>query len=242
MGEESRLHSGHRQRMRDKLSVYGSKVMQNYELLEMLLFYAVQYKNTNPLAKRLMQRFGSLDKIFSVSREQLCEVEGVGEKIADYLKRVGEFFVSDFSSNEKEKLFDKYDLVGEFLIEKFSEKKDYQTALLLFDNKMRLLEYSDIYSEDYSSAKVRVSELIDRAVMKHAAVVITAHNHPFGPTFPTQGDMATHNAVNMAFEKVGIVYLEHYIVCGSKYMGLNKQFSLSLGQFSAFGRFFEGGD
>ena len=60
MTEESLIHKGHRQRMRDKLLTYGSKVMQSYELLEMLLFYVIPYKNTNPTAKRLILKFGSL--------------------------------------------------------------------------------------------------------------------------------------------------------------------------------------
>lgn len=242
MGEESLLHSGHRARMRERLFTYGGKAMQNYELLEMLLFYPVQYKNTNPIAKRLMQRFGSLDAIFAASTDELCEVEGVGAKIAEYIKEVGELFLCKPSSVRLEIALDRYDRVGRFLTEKYSSVKEYRTSLLLFDNKMNLIEYVDMYSDDYSSARVRSAELIDRAVMKRATVAITAHNHPHGPAFPTTGDMATHSAVSDAFKNVGIMHLEHYVVCGNKYMGLNKQFSLSLGQFNSYSAFFEGGD
>ncbi|MBR5139775.1 MAG: RadC family protein, partial [Clostridia bacterium] len=201
--------------MRERLFTYGSKSMQSYELLEMLLFYPVQYKNTNPIAKRLMQRFGSLDAILMASTDQLCEVEGVGIKTAEYIKAVGELFLCEPIAEEERMILDKYDLVGRFLIEKFSSVKEYRTSLLLFDNKMALIECVDIYSGDYSSASVRSSELIDRAVMKHATVAITAHSHPHGPAFPTTGDMATHSAVSDAFKNVGIVHLEHYVVCGS---------------------------
>ena len=62
MTEESSLHTGHRQRMREKLLSYGSDVMQSHELLEMLLYYVIPYKNTNPIAKRLILEFGNFIK------------------------------------------------------------------------------------------------------------------------------------------------------------------------------------
>ena len=241
MSEESLLHSGHRQRMREKLFTYGSKVMHSYELLEMLLFYAVQYKNTNPIAKRLMQRFGSLDGVFSASREQLCEIEGVGEKTADFLISVGEFFKSDSTREEAAPLpaLNTYPLVGEYLVDKLSALKEYRVLMLLFDSDMTLLGCDVMYSDDYSFAAVRASHLVETALKKRASIVITAHNHPFGPLFPTPGDMATNSAVEEAFKKVGIMHIEHYVICGSEYTGIKYRFSISLGQFSPYRSFFD---
>ena len=241
MDEEASLHRGHRQRMRDKFFTHGSQVMHSHELLEMLLFYTVQYKNTNDIAKRLLERFGSLEGVFSASREELSAVEGVGLKIADYLVRVGEFFHGSSPSHHAQIKLDSYTLAGEFLVGKLLGERSYKTVFLLLDNKMCLLEYVEMYSDDYASARVRASEMVDLAVGRHASVVITAHNHPFGPAFPTTGDMATQSAVNDAFKAVGIMHLEHYIVCGSKYMGLNKHYSLALAQFVAYSEFFGGG-
>ena len=55
--KKENLHAGHRERMREKFRTYGRAVMHSHELLEMLLFHVVTYKNTNPIAKRLMLRF-----------------------------------------------------------------------------------------------------------------------------------------------------------------------------------------
>ena len=102
--------------------------------------------------------------------------------------------------------------------------------MLLFDSRMHLLDYSEIYELDYSSGAVRPEAFINFAIKKRAAVAITAHNHPFGPLFPTVGDMATNSAVTSALSLAGITHLEHYIICGKKYFGISKQISLSLVQ------------
>lgn len=237
MTEESLIHKGHRQRMRDRLLSYGSRVMQSYELLEMLLFYVIPYKNTNPVAKRLMLTFGDLDGVFSASTEELCAVEGVGEGIAQFLKRVGAL-ISDTDTEEVKNPIDDYSEMGELLVEKLSKEKQPKTAMLAFDNRMRLIDYSVIYDFDYSSGAVKPEAFIDFAIKKRAAVVVTAHNHPYGPLFPTVGDMATNSAITAALGLAGITHLEHYIVSGNQYLGISKQFSLSLVQSPELERFY----
>lgn len=238
MTEESLIHKGHRQRMRDKLLSYGSRVMQSYELLEMLLFYVVPYKNTNTTAKMLMHTFGSLDGVFSATREQLCEVEGVGEGIADFLKKVGKLIIND-DCGVAEKPLDDYANIGDFLLERLSHEKDSKCVMLLFDNRMRLIDCSVIYELDYSSGAVRPQAFIDFAIKKRACVAITAHNHPYGPLFPTVGDMATNSLITSALNLAGITHIEHYIISGRKYFGISKQLSLSLVQSPELDRFYK---
>ena len=71
---DSEIHSGHRGRMREKLLLHGARIFDTYELLEMLLYHSIPYKDTNPVAKRLLHRFGGLDGVFTASHEELCEV------------------------------------------------------------------------------------------------------------------------------------------------------------------------
>lgn len=238
MTEDSLIHKGHRQRMRDKLISYGSEVMQTHELLEMLLFYVIPYKNTNPTAKRLLLKFGTLEKIFRASKAELCEVEGVGEGIADFLKKVGEL-IEEKDKPTESVTFDDYSYVGEFLVEKLSKEKNAKTAVALLDNNMRLLEFSVISDNDYSSAAVKPQDFVNIAVKLRAAVVITAHTHPHGPLFPTSGDMATNVSVSSALALSGITHLEHYIVSGSKYIGISNRLSISFLQSPELERFYK---
>ena len=93
------LHSGHRQRMREKFLDYGRDIFHSHELLEMFLFHAVPSKNTNPIAKNLLSRFTTLEGVFSAARDELLSVEGVGPKIADMILSVGKIDV--FAENEE---------------------------------------------------------------------------------------------------------------------------------------------
>ncbi len=238
MNEASLIHKGHRQRMRDKLLDHGGRVMQNYELLEMLLFYIIPCKNTNPIAKRLILKFGSLDGVFAAKREELCSVEGVGTAVADFLLRVSDL-ICEKKSEANGESFDDYEKVGRFLAEKLSGERGYKSVMLVFDNRMNLLAYKVIYELEYSSGAVIPESFIDFAVKTRAAVAITAHNHPYGPLFPTIGDMATNNAVSAAFRMAGINHVEHYIISGNRFMGISNQFNLNLVQSPELDRFYK---
>ena len=87
--DDSRIHEGHRSRMRAKLLTHGQRIFDTYELLEMLLYHMIPYKDTNPLSKRLLAAFGSLEGVLSASREELAACLGIGERTADFLTAVG---------------------------------------------------------------------------------------------------------------------------------------------------------
>ena len=237
MTEDSRLHTGHRQRMREKLLGFGSEVMESHELLEMLLFYVIPYKNTNPIAKRLILEFGSLEKVFAATKEELCRVNGVGEGVAEFLKTVADF-ISEKDKTADSLIFDDYSFVGDFLVGKLSGEKSAKTALLLLDNKMRLIDFSVVCESDYSSAAVKPQAFVDAAIRMRAAVAITAHTHPYGPLFPTAGDMATNISIGSALSLAGITHLEHYVISGRKYMGISNKFSVSFVQSPELERFY----
>ena len=238
MTDESLIHKGHRQRMRERLMTHGSRVMQSYELLEMLLFYVIPYKNTNPIAKKLLNRFGSLDGVLSASSRELCEVEGVGEAVADFIVNIASL-IDDKVPDPDRAALDNYRAVGEFLVERLSSLTESRCVMLIFDNKMNLIDYSVIYEQDYSSGGVKPEAFINKAIKMRSSVVITAHNHPYGPLFPTVGDMATNSAITSAFSLAGITHVEHYVVCGDKYMGISQKFALTLGQPVILERFYK---
>lgn len=227
MTESSLIHLGHRGRMREKFLMHGSRVMQTYELLEMLLYHVVPYKDTNLIAKRLIKRFGDINGVLSASREQLMEIEGVGCGIADFLIKTAELINVGLSASGT-RVFDDYATVGEFLVNKLSSFDTPRTAVMVFDNRMMLMGYDVICEHDYSSGAVKAEPFIDFALRHHAAVAITAHNHPHGPLFPTAGDMETNKMLADAFALAGVSMPEHYVVSGERYMGISRQLSVSI--------------
>ena len=81
-------HVGHRQRLRDRFRKGGPEALPDYELIEMILFRALPQGDTKPLAKALLQRFGSFPDVINASEPRLREVQGVGERVVDELKLI----------------------------------------------------------------------------------------------------------------------------------------------------------
>ena len=73
------VHEGHRSRKKEQFRAHGLDAFADHEVLELLLYYAVPRQDTNPIAHRLMEKFGSLDAVFAADRAALEEVEGIGE-------------------------------------------------------------------------------------------------------------------------------------------------------------------
>ena len=85
---ERNPHQGHRRRMLDKFGRFGVDAFADHELLEVLLYYTIRQGDTNPIAHALMQHFGSLHAVLEATADQLCEVEGVGSRTAEYLSLI----------------------------------------------------------------------------------------------------------------------------------------------------------
>ncbi len=219
--EDSRIHEGHRQRMRSKLLTHGQRIFDTYELLEMLLYHVIPYKDTNPIAKRLLAAFGGLDGVLSAQRDELTAISGVGERTADFLLSVGELsdiLGAEFMPRDVDDLSD-YKKAGEYLVNYFKNKAEQEIVGLLLDNNMRLIEVKKISSLEYSSGGVRPKAFIDAALSARASVMITAHNHLYGPSCPTQGDRATNEIITESLSLAGILHAEHYVICGDSYCG-----------------------
>ncbi len=223
---EKNIHDGHRSRMRAKLAAHGQSIFDTYELLEMLLYSVVPMKDTNPIAKQLLHTFGSLDGVFCAEREELLRVPGVGERVAELLLAVGKLEQVLLLEEESEGLiYTDFDKAGRAFVKHFSERDGSAVAIMLLDNNMRLLSLETVYECDYDNGDIRPKRFIDLALKKRASVVITAHTHPYGPLYPTQGDRATNGVLQTAFSAVGITMLEHFIVTGRRYIGTMSSFA-----------------
>ena len=239
--KKENLHAGHRERMREKFRTYGRAVMNSHELIEMLLFHVVSYKNTNPIARRLMLRFSTLDGIFSASREQLMEVEGVGPKIADFLISVGKVGIGDSTEviSKPRVRFERYEKAGDYFAEYFRDSRKYEVVLMLLNAKMEFLDCISMLSADYDSAAIKAEPFITEAIRANASVALIAHHHPYGPLFPTPGDRATNDMISDAFARTGVSLVEHYVVSGGKYVGMMHHLAAAFSQPLPF-RYFHG--
>lgn len=215
--------------MRSKLMSHGARIFDTYELLEMLLYYVIPYKDTNPIAKRLLYTFGTLDGVFRADREELMQIDGVGDRCADFIKDVGMIMYENdaLELSVAAPVMDDYNEAGRFIAEHFSSV-DSTVCILLLDNGMRLIDVRDVKGHSFSSGGLKARFFIDAALSVGATVAIIAHHNVNGPLYPTESDMATDKMLRAELSRVGVAVAEHYVICGNKYIGVKTDLALSV--------------
>ena len=216
---DTSLYKGHRERMREKLARSGARFFETYELLEMLLYHAIPRKNTHPTAKLLLNRFSSLDGVFSAGCDELIKTDGVGRGCAEFIHSVGAFINLQGSAfKETKKLnFSTYENAGDFFQSHFRGKKENETVILLLDAELNYIDLSKVYSLDMSSGAVQAKPFIDAAIEANASCCMIAHNHPYGSPFPTDADWETAKMLKACLSEAGIVLLECFVVTDECY-------------------------
>ena len=222
MKQNDKVYKGHRERMRKKLVSPGVRYLETYELLEMLLYYAIPRKNTHPTAKLLLDRFSTLDSLFAASEVELSLVSGVGGECSAFIRKVARFLNCEESTASSEaKCFSSYERAGEFFVKLFREKPESETAVLLLDASLNYLDAIMLYPFDLSTAAVNPKPFIDAAINARAAACMIAHSHPHSAPFATVGELASNKMLKSALDQAGISLVESFTVSGECYKGFS---------------------
>lgn len=144
---EGNPHQGHRRRMLDKFGRFGVDAFADHELLEVLLYYTIRQGDTNPVAHALMQHFGSLHAVLEATADQLCEVEGVGPRTAEYLSLISASmrrYQTDRNRarNSVVRLNDP-DKIGAFFVPRFAALHTESLCVAYVDSSCRLIRCDD---------------------------------------------------------------------------------------------------
>ena len=205
--------------MQEKLIRHDGDIFESYELLEMLLFFRLPYKNTNPIAKQLLHRFGSLKGIFEAESEELVKVSGVGERCAGFLKRLGELFSVESSDDG---VCDRDDYANEnriamMLHSHFSDNKDATFAIVAFDNSHRIISTEVRCDVDFNSGSMNASYYTDFAIRNSASMIVTASNRRYGSPLPKPSDRESAMMASRALNSIDVHYAEHFVFAGNSY-------------------------
>ena len=204
---------GHRERLRARFLKGGAEAMPDYELLELALFAAIPRRDTKPLAKALLKRFGSFAEVIAAPRERLLEIPGVGESVANHLKIV----------EAAAQRLAKTKVMGRPALSSWAALLDYCTAamarsekeefrVLFLDRKNHLIadEVQNRGTVDHTPVYPR--EIVKRALELGASSIILVHNHPSGDPTPSKADIAMTREVTGAAKALGIALHDHLVI------------------------------
>ncbi|WP_037084492.1 RadC family protein [Neorhizobium vignae] len=212
--EESGAHyHGHRERLKTKYREHGDTGLADYEILELLLFRSIPRRDTKPLAKALIARFGTLAGVLGAPLGLLQEVKGVGEAVALDLKLVATVGHRMLKS----------ELRGKQVLSSWSSVIDYCHAIMayepreqfriLFLDKRNALIADEVQGHGtVDHTPVYPREVVRRALELSATALILVHNHPSGDPTPSRADIDMTKTIVDTAKPLGITVHDHIII------------------------------
>lgn len=214
---EKNIHSGHRQRVKDRFLRDGIDGFAKHEMLELLLFYSVPLKDTNPIAHKLLNKFGSLKAVFEATVEELCTVEGVSTHTATLIKLIPSIWREANSEINDKEQYNSVSKLGELMIKKYAGINVETVFLVMLDNSMHIIDIAKICEGSVNQVHADMRKMLELTIRKNAAFVLVTHNHPNGSIIPSSEDLTTTKELEKAFNTIRVDMLEHLLIAGDKY-------------------------
>ncbi len=219
--KSSSIHDGHRDRVRDKFRKSEFNSMNPHEILEMLLFYSVPRKDTNEIAHRLIEHFGSLSGVFEASEDELVKVEGVTANSAILIKMILPLYREYSKDANKAVKLKSPDECGKYFVSRYNLVDREMVMLACFDSANRVVCVEEICEGDASSVSVNLRKIIE-IIMKFPKVTaaVIAHNHPYGIALPSREDINATEELKKTFGAMGVNLIDHIIVAEGDYVSM----------------------
>lgn len=204
-------HAGHRKRLLAKLE---SGALEDHEYLEALLFNAIPRMNTNGIAHRLLARFGSVERVFEATVDELKTVDGIGENAAQYLYLIGRIFQKMQESVDKNlfpRYYDEEEFV-EFLKEQYKDAKKEFVDCFFIDEQGKIKQTFRFTTGQEFSVHILTNELDKKLAISHPYGLIVSHNHLKGSSTPSQADEETTMKLQVMCSLQNVRFCDHLII------------------------------
>jgi len=215
------IHEGHRDRLKNRFRNEGLDNFDELYVLELLLFYCIPRKDTNPIAHRLLDCFGSLNGVLDATPEELEKVEGVNKSTSTFLsliKQVGRYY--QVKSAAPGEILRTVDQCGKYLVPYFFGRDTETVFLLCLDAKCKVLCCKKVGEGSVNSANVPVRRVVEIALGANATSVVLAHNHPTGLAIPSADDIQTTHRISAALDAVDITLVDHIVVSQDDFVSI----------------------
>jgi len=215
---------GHRNRMRNRLLTTGPDSLADHELIEMVLFIALPRRDTKPIARALLSRFGSFAASIAAPVHDLRHIEGLGEAGIAALKTVQAAALRLARSEVLGRpILNNWQALMDYLNASLARERVEQFRILFLDNRNNLLGDETQSKGTVNHTPVYPREVAKRALELHASALIVVHNHPSGDPTPSRDDIAMTNEINTVLQSLGITLHDHVIVGNGRYTSFRQE-------------------
>ncbi len=215
------MHEGHRQRLKQRFLNEGIDSFEPHEVLELLLFYAIPRADTNPIAHRLIDEFGSLSRVLEADPTDLAKVEGINQHSATLLHMIPSLLrVYNQDRWSHRPVLSSSRLAGEFVQSLFDGRVRETLIVVCLGKSRRVLNWRVVSEGEMDETLLPQRVVVEEALRQKACGVILAHNHPSGSLRPSYEDQTTTREVQKTLEAMHIELVDHIIVAGNRYVSM----------------------
>ena len=214
-------HKGHRIKVRNRYYETGFNGMADHNVLEMLLFFGIPYRDTNEMAHELISRFGCFSAVLEADVKDLITVKGMTENAACLISMIRPLYkryMEDICSRKP--VFDSKEKISEFIRSLFLDTNDERLYALAYDSSRRFIGYKNIGDGDIRSSRADIRKLSAFVLECKATDIILAHNHPHGIALPSTEDIDCTKYIYKILEALKVRLLDHIIVNESDYISM----------------------
>jgi DNA repair protein RadC len=212
------MHEGHRERVRNRYLQGGIDSFSPHEIIELILFYSNPRGDTNKVAHRLIEKFGSVANVFDADISELTTVKGVGGQTAVLLKLIPDLYNYYHKSKwEEHPVLATPETAGLYAVDMIGESTTEGFYIISLDSARKVIAFSKIAEGTVADVQINQRLVLEAAVRSRAESVILVHNHPTGRLFPSNSDRELTFSLAKAFDAINITLLDHIIVGGNGY-------------------------
>ncbi len=222
--KETPHYAGHRQRLRERFIVAGDEALQDYELLELLLFMAIPRRDVKPLAKALLNHFGSLPELMSAPHSAISQMDGVSENTATAIKTVTAIAHRMMKQEFMQKpILNNWSRLMDYCQMTMAHETKEHFRILFLNKKNELIadEIQGSGTVDHTPAYPR--EIMKRALELGATALMLMHNHPSGDPKPSQADIDMTNQIIAAAQPFNISIHDHIIIARKGHLSFRNE-------------------
>ncbi len=212
-------HEGHRDRVRDKfIKEQSLDSFADHNILEFLLFYSIPRADTNELAHRLIEKFGSLNGVFDAPIGALKETDGVGQQTAVLLKLIPELVKKYLESSvSDQKYIHNIDDAVAYLRPKFATLKNEMLIMVCLNNAGKILNTVIVSKGGSDFSQVDTRKILHEVIVSNATQIILAHNHPGGISAPSSADVKITHSISLLLSSINARLANHIIITDRDY-------------------------
>jgi DNA repair protein RadC len=224
MKKEAPHHIGHRKRLKERYEKAGMEGLQDYEILELLLFYAIPQGDVKTRAKELLKRFGSLKGVLDADLKALREVSGIGDHSSlffNIVRDVRTLYLRQ-GAEVKEQISSTKELI-DYCLASMGGLKDEHFAVIYLNARNRIIQVETIQEGIVNQAVVYPRKVLEKALKHKASAIILVHNHPSGHVRPSDADIRLTRVLQDTARVMDIVLHDHLIVGDNRFFSFREE-------------------